>query len=107
LVSEIALPEEDGFALIRHVRTLGGSWGEVVPVIAVTAYITKEMRQRALLCGFDHWLTKPLDLDAFVAVLASLAIRQPSGAIGLAPTCQIVRQLSQVPDSSHVLHGIT
>lgn len=109
LVSEIALPNEDGFALIQHVRTLTGPWGKVVPVIAVTAYVTEEMRQRVLASGFDQWLTKPLDLDAFVAVLASLAIRQPfSGAIGLVPTGQIVQQiLDQVLDSGSVLEKVT
>lgn len=109
LVSEIALPEEDGFALIQHVRTLAGRWGERVPIIALTSYVTEEMRQRALSCGFDHWLTKPLDLDAFIALLVGLAIRQPlSSAIGLAPTCQIAQQLlDQILYSSHVLCGVT
>lgn len=108
LVSEIALPEEDGFALIQHVRTLTGRWGEVVPIIAVTACVTEEMHQRVLSSGFDQWLTKPLDLDAFVAVLASSILCQlPSSAIELAPTGQIVKRiLSQVFSSGSGLQEV-
>lgn len=108
LVTEIALPKEDGFALVQHVRTLMGRWGEAVPIIAVTAYVSEEIRQRVLSSGFDQWLTKPLDLDTFVVVLASLAKhKHPSRAIGLIPTGQIVQQLlGQVLESGHVLQDV-
>jgi CheY-like chemotaxis protein len=80
LVSEIGLPKEDGYALIQQVRTKVGERGEVVLAIAVTSYDNEKMLQRALSAGFDLWLTKPLDFDEFLAVLACLAICQQSSS---------------------------
>jgi DNA-binding response OmpR family regulator len=82
LVSEIALPKEDGYALIRQVRTLTGERGKEALAIAVTAHASEETRQRTLSAGFDLWFTKPLNFDEFVAVLGCLAIcKQSSYAI--------------------------
>jgi two-component system, OmpR family, response regulator len=78
IVSEIALPGEDGFALIRQVRTSTQERGKTVLAIALTSYATKKMRQRAFRAGFDLWFTKPLHFDEFVAVLTCLAICQQS-----------------------------
>ncbi len=78
LVSEIALPKEDGYALIRQVRTLTTARGKEALAIAVTAYATEQTRQRALSAGFDLWFTKPLNFDEFLAVLACLSICQQS-----------------------------
>ncbi|MCY7390107.1 MAG: response regulator [Leptolyngbyaceae cyanobacterium CAN_BIN12] len=78
LVSEIALPDEDGLALIRQVRMLGGESNKRVTAIAVTAYVTEKMHQCALSSGFYLWFTKPLDFDAFVAEVAYLAICRQS-----------------------------
>lgn len=78
LVSEIALPKEDGYALIRQVRTFMRERGKETLAIAVTAYADKETRQRALSAGFDLWFTKPLNFDEFLAVLACLSICQQS-----------------------------
>ncbi len=74
LVSDIALPLEDGYALIQQVRTNAGERGEVVLAIAVIDFANEKMLQRALCAGFDLWFTKPFDLDEFVAELACLAI---------------------------------
>jgi two-component system, OmpR family, response regulator len=76
LVSEIALPQEDGFALIRQVRTLMGERGKEVLALAVTAHATEQTQKRALSAGFDRWFTKPLNFDEFLAVLAYLSICQ-------------------------------
>lgn len=78
LVSEIALPEEDGFALIRQVRTLTAARGKEVLALAVTGYATEDIEERALWAGFDLWFTKPLNFDEFLAVLSCLAICQQS-----------------------------
>jgi CheY-like chemotaxis protein len=81
LVSDIAFPGEDGYALIQQVRSKGGR-GKLVLAIVVTGYDCENMSQRALRCGFDLWFTKPLDLDEFVAVLAGLTTcQQPLYAI--------------------------
>jgi two-component system OmpR family response regulator len=107
LVSEVALPDVDGFALVQLVRTRTGHWGKVVPVIAVTAYVAEEMRQRALSSGFDQWLTKPLDLDEFIAVLGRLVLDQSvDRAIG-SLTGQIFQQLLQPAfNSRHRLYEV-
>ncbi|HEY9675859.1 MAG TPA: response regulator [Waterburya sp.] len=81
LVSEIALPKEDGFALIRQVRTLTAARGKELLAIAVTGYATQEIQKRALSAGFDLWFAKPLNIDEFVAVLGCLAICQQSSYI--------------------------
>jgi CheY-like chemotaxis protein len=78
LVSDIALPKEDGYALIQQVRTKAGERGEVVLAIAVTAYGNEKMLEAALCPGFDLWFTKPVDIDEFFAVLRCLTICQQS-----------------------------
>ena len=81
LVSEVALPEVDGFTLVQQARTITAERGKELLVIAVTAYITEELRQLALSSGFDWWFTKPLDLNNFLTVLACWAIALLSSAI--------------------------
>lgn len=78
LVSEVALPKEDGFALIRKVRTLTAARGKEVLALAVTGYVTEDTQKRALSAGFDLWFTKPLNFDEFLAVLSGLVICQQS-----------------------------
>jgi CheY-like chemotaxis protein len=78
LVSEIALPKEDGYALIHQVRTLPQERGKEALAIAVTSYADQQTRQRALSAGFDAWFTKPLNFDEFLGVLGCLAICQQS-----------------------------
>ena len=81
LVSEIALPKEDGFALIRQVRTLTAARGKETLALAVTAYAHKETRQRALSAGFDMWFTKPLNFDEFLPALSCLVICKQSSYV--------------------------
>jgi CheY-like chemotaxis protein len=69
LITEIALPDIDGFALVQQARTIALEREKVLLVIAVTAYINDNIRQLALSTGFDYWFTKPLNLDNFVAGL--------------------------------------
>jgi two-component system CheB/CheR fusion protein len=69
LISDIGLPGEDGYALIRHVRALSGNR---IAAIAVTAFARKEDRQHVIEAGFDDHLTKPLDADALIARVVKL-----------------------------------
>lgn len=78
IVSDIAFPQEDGFALIQQLRSKAGEPGKVVLAIAVTGYADEQTLKRALSAGFDLLLTKPLHFDEFLAVLACLAICQQS-----------------------------
>ncbi len=73
LVSDIGLPGEDGFALLRRVRALPASRGGNVPAIALTGYSHLE-RLDGDPHGFQAQLTKPVDVDKMLAAL-SRAIR--------------------------------
>ncbi|MEH2042288.1 response regulator [Nostoc sp.] len=83
LLSDISSPNEDSYALIHQVRTLTGERGKVVPAIALTATVTEDMYQHALLAGFSLCFAKPLVVDDFVAVLGILAIANNS----YSPSC--------------------
>jgi CheY-like chemotaxis protein len=76
LVSDIAMPEEDGLTLIRRIRTLPADEGGAVPAIAVTAYAARSDRARALEAGFDCYLSKPVDLEALIATIDELRARR-------------------------------
>jgi PAS domain S-box-containing protein len=70
VVADIGLPEADGYALIRALRTLPADHGGAAPVIAVTAYATAEDRRSALDAGFYAHITKPFVPDELVATIA-------------------------------------
>ncbi|HKH49987.1 MAG TPA: response regulator [Thermoanaerobaculia bacterium] len=75
LVSDLAMPDEDGFALIRQVRSRKAGEGGDVPAAALTAYARTEDRIRALASGFQRHLPKPLDPSDLIAAVAALAGR--------------------------------
>jgi signal transduction histidine kinase/ActR/RegA family two-component response regulator len=77
LLSDIAMPERDGYSLIQQVRQLPAERGGGVPAVAVTAFARGEDRHRSLLAGFQSHLTKPIAMGELVTVVASLA-RRPS-----------------------------
>ncbi len=72
LISDIAMPEEDGYMLIRRIRALPAERGGRTPAIALTAYAAKSDRLRALEAGFDAHFTKPVDIEAVVDKLVDL-----------------------------------
>jgi signal transduction histidine kinase len=78
LVSDIGMPGEDGYALIREVRLREAGTGRRVPAIALTAYVRTEDRVRSLLAGFDAHIDKPIEPDAFAEVVRSLVQRTAS-----------------------------
>ena len=71
LVSDISMPHEDGYALIRKVRALDGPAGQI-PALAFTALTGTENRQRALAAGFQMHLSKPADPFELVTLVARL-----------------------------------
>lgn len=75
LVSDIGMPDEDGYSLIRKLRQLEAQRGGKLPAIALTAYAGSDDRRQALLAGFQMHLTKPVDAAELVAVVASLTGR--------------------------------
>ncbi len=75
IVSDIGMPEEDGFSLIRKIRELSNEEGGSVPAIALTAYARAEDRVRALRSGFQMHIAKPVENSELLAAVANLAGR--------------------------------
>ena len=75
LVSDVGMPGEDGYDLIRAIRSLPDDQGGNTPAAAVTALARADDRKRALLAGFHTHMAKPLEPAELVAVVASLAGR--------------------------------
>jgi PAS domain S-box-containing protein len=75
LVSDIGMPEVDGYELLRQVRALGAAQGGRIPAIALTAFARSEDRTRALRAGFLVHVAKPVEPAELVATVASVAGR--------------------------------
>jgi PAS domain S-box-containing protein len=73
LLSDIGMPGEDGYELIRRVRELPAERGGQTPAAALTAFARVEDRRRALRAGFQMHLAKPVDIQELATVVASLA----------------------------------
>jgi CheY-like chemotaxis protein len=80
IVSDIAMPDEDGYMLIERVRALPDASGGRTPAIAVTAYTGRGDRERVIAAGFDVHCGKPIDLDALVATLVELRTKGATSA---------------------------
>jgi PAS domain S-box-containing protein len=80
LVSDIDMPGEDGYSLIRKIRELDEARGGRTPAVAVTAYGRTEDRVRTLSSGYSMHIPKPVDPDEFTTIIASVArvLRPPS-----------------------------
>lgn len=72
LISDIGMPEEDGYELIRRVRSLPKERGGRTPAIALTAYARVEDRMKALSYGYQMHVPKPVEPAELVTVIASL-----------------------------------
>ena len=71
LVTDIGMPEEDGYSLVRKLRTL--QIGRHMLAIAVTGYASKKDVAAAIEAGFDIHVSKPVDFDTFVPMVRRLA----------------------------------
>jgi signal transduction histidine kinase/CheY-like chemotaxis protein len=86
VVSDLAMPGEDGHSLIESLRRLEAGRGKWTPAVALTAYVRAEDRARALAAGFNTFVQKPVDPGELLSVIATLArsaartayFRQPS-----------------------------
>jgi PAS domain S-box-containing protein len=76
LVSDIGMPGENGYELIKKIRALEPERGGKVPAMALTAYAGPKDRRRALLAGFQTHLAKPVEPDELLAVVATLGWRE-------------------------------
>jgi CheY-like chemotaxis protein len=73
LISDIAMANEDGYALINKLRTMSAGCTKTIPAVAITAYAKEEDRQRALSSGYQHYLAKPIELSELVSAVADAA----------------------------------
>jgi len=73
LISDIGLPDEDGYSLIERIRHLDRTAGGRLPAIALTAFARSEDRTRALRAGFQAHVAKPVEPAELLAIVASLA----------------------------------
>jgi len=75
VLTDLAMPGEDGFMLLRAMRTAFAERRVKVPIVALTAYGTTENRAYALQAGFDLYLTKPIDPRELTSAVAEVAHR--------------------------------
>ena len=81
LLSDIAMPGEDGYSLIRRVRALNSPEVASIPAAALTAFARKEDRQQALQAGFQLHLAKPIDAKTLISAVATLGGRSHPGSL--------------------------
>jgi PAS domain S-box-containing protein len=72
LISDIGMPDFDGYQLIRKIRSMPAGASRNIPAIALTAYARADDRQRALLAGYQMHVAKPVDPRELIAGIASL-----------------------------------
>lgn len=74
LLTDIAMPEEDGYELLRRVQLFEQDQGVTIPAIALTAYAKEEDRVQALSAGFQGFLAKPIDPSELIQTVAKVAV---------------------------------
>jgi signal transduction histidine kinase/ActR/RegA family two-component response regulator len=74
MLADVALPGQDGYALIRAIRGLPNGEGSDVRAVAVSAYARREDRERALMAGFNDHVAKPVQLDDLYDALQRLLV---------------------------------
>lgn len=79
LISDLGMPDEDGYSLISKIRALPPERGGQIPAAALTAYARAEDRMRVLRSGFQFHLPKPVDSAELITVVAGLAGRTYKG----------------------------
>ncbi len=72
LLSDIAMPQQDGYALIQAIRALSKEQGGQMPAIALTAFADEVTQQKAIAAGFDCHVAKPIDPFALANVVIDL-----------------------------------
>jgi signal transduction histidine kinase/ActR/RegA family two-component response regulator len=72
VLSDLGMPTEDGYALIRQIRALPPENGGAIPSAALTAYAREEDRQRAIAAGFDMHIAKPVSVNELISAVSTL-----------------------------------
>jgi len=74
LISDVGMPDEDGYMLIRRIRALTAEQGGQVPAIALTAYAKDSDREQALAAGFQEHLAKPVEQDVLLQAVLKTGV---------------------------------
>ena len=72
VISDIGMPDEDGYTLIARIRGMARERGGATPAACLTGYTTAADRRRALEAGFNMHLAKPIEPSELIAVVANL-----------------------------------
>lgn len=72
LVSDICMPGEDGYTLIKKIRELSLPSQSQIPAIALSSSLSETYREQALTAGFQKYLLKPVDLDELIRAINEL-----------------------------------
>jgi CheY-like chemotaxis protein len=72
VISDIAMPGEDGHAFLKKLRALPPTRGGRIPAVALTAYSGRDVRLKSVQSGFHYHLTKPVDADKLVDIVVGL-----------------------------------
>lgn len=75
LISDIAMPDEDGYSLVKKVKQIADEKGINIPAIAMTAYVRVEDRNRVLASGFQMYVPKPAEPDELINAIAVLTAK--------------------------------
>ncbi|HUR97830.1 MAG TPA: ATP-binding protein [Pyrinomonadaceae bacterium] len=78
IISDLAMPEEDGYSLMARIREMKPERGGEIPAIALSAFTTLESKQKAFECGFQLYSTKPFDPDKLVSDIIKLTAESKS-----------------------------
>lgn len=73
-ISDIGMPDKDGYTLLKEIRTRSPERGGCIPAIALTAYAREEDRQQALSVGFQKHLSKPIEPSKLITAIASIIL---------------------------------
>lgn len=77
LISDIGMPDEDGYALIRKIRQFHPEKGGQIPAIALTGYASRQDRDLAIEAGYQEHFSKPIDMDNLIYQIGNL-LKSPS-----------------------------
>ena len=80
VISDIGMPDRDGYELIMDIRSLPSGAGGTTPAIALTAFAREEDRMRALRAGYQRHLAKPVDASALLDTIKRLVEPGPESA---------------------------
>ena len=78
LITDLAMPGEDGFSLLEYCRYHEEPRLQSLPIMALTAYGTQEAQERVLEAGFDAYLAKPVEPTEVGRLVLELAVRKSS-----------------------------